>query len=41
MDKGVRITRLSNVPTDTELAKKGPERIPSDLKEDTARYLEV
>ena len=41
MEKGVRITRLSNVPTDTALTKKGPERIPSDLKEDTERYLEV
>ena len=40
MEKGVRITRLSNVPTDTALAK-GPQRIPSDLKEDTERYLEV
>ena len=39
MEKGVRITKLSNVPTDTDLAME-PTKIPKDLKEDTARYME-
>ena len=39
MDKGVRITKLSNVPTDTGKVNQ-PSRIPKDLKEDTKRYLQ-
>lgn len=38
MEKGVRLTKLSNVPTDTDLANK-PQRLPKDLKEDTERYM--
>ena len=38
MEKGVRLTKLSNVPTDTDLANK-PQRLPKDLKEDTESFL--
>lgn len=39
MEKGVRITKLSAVATDTDKVNE-PMRIPSDLKEDTERYLQ-
>lgn len=39
LEKGVRITRLSNVPTDTDQVNQ-PSKIPSDLKEDTERYMQ-
>ena len=38
MEKGIRITRLSNVPTDTDKAAK-VQRTTKTLKEDTERYL--
>ena len=39
-EKGLRITRLSQVPTDTDKANHEPMRIPKDIKEDTERYLQ-
>lgn len=38
MEKGVRITRLSNVPTDTDKTT-GVQRLPKTIKEDTERVL--
>ena len=38
LEKGVRITRLSSVPTDTDKTT-GPIRVPATIKEDTERYL--
>lgn len=40
LEKGVRISKLSSLPTDTDKANK-PMRIPENIKEDTERYLEA
>ena len=39
MEKGMRVTKLSQVPTDTDKANK-PMRVPEDIKEETERYLQ-
>ena len=38
MEKGLRVTKMSQVATDTDKANK-PMRIPADIKEETERYL--
>ena len=40
MEKGMRISNLNPLPTDTDKANK-PMRIPENIKEDTERYLEA
>ena len=38
MEKGIRITKLSSVPTDTDKVNK-PLRFPKEVREETERYL--
>lgn len=39
LEKGMRISRLTNVPNDTALKHSDVQRLPATLKEDTERAL--